>query len=428
MNHPFLIQLRRLSADLNDINDIKIEELRKLEYEYTTEAERIIIQNRDTGKAYLTSNLQELLNDQSLIEARVKARLNILRNEGLDDYDQLYANAKEVALTLEGALSGLLQLLTIYFPEAGKNYQSLLNEYLRFDVTKLNQNIKRDWEEHFDDERTNEEIFLSKVIANPVSNFKFTSLDNLIDSMIRQANFDFNKYKNEIEQEIDTLPTRREFTINREFEKRQQDFKTMVDGNLIIDKVLIKPDEFPEAFKLLAHIINHFDSDHITYIIHLTIKRLALLKKINFLNCLIQPVSTAVSKSNQIVEKKFHKDIDPEDIKRGFEELGFLELEKVKDLLPDQLDKLYILLAENNGEKAPHYLVAMLNYLDFLTFLSKKISKNELLNERLSKITGRDKRSIKGNIAVLDTNSTENRLKYKSNKYQQKVIDNYNSL
>ncbi len=287
MNHEFLIKTRRACANLGKVTAATTLELVKLRFKLAKDAEAIILHDRVTGKAFLTSNLNELLIEEPYVEMKVKARLEELRGEGLDDYDAVYANTKDVALTTTDAISELLQLFRIYYPDELGTFEVLLRRYLPFDITNRWQGENLRVEKYFDDSRSNEETFLSKIIPNPASRKRFDTLDELITSMMKQVEFEFNKYSDSVKAQIETFPTAKMQVINRELEDAMKDYKSIAHGMLLIDSVLRDPIKFEKAFKELAHTIDHLSSDDLTNVCHLTIKRATLLRKIDFLNASI---------------------------------------------------------------------------------------------------------------------------------------------
>ncbi|MCE6988155.1 hypothetical protein [Dyadobacter sp. CY323] len=309
MNHEFLIKTRRACINLDKVTEAITRELGKLRFKLAKEAEAIILHDRVTGKAYLSSNLKELLIEEPHVETKVKARLRELEQEGFDDYATIYANTKEVAHVVADAISELLQLLRIYYPEETGSFQVYMRRYLPFDITLKNLGDNSLTERYFDDERSNEQIFLSKIIANPASQTKFTNVDELVTSMVNQAAYEFDKYKDLIEAEIEAFPTATNQVFSRELQKAMNDYKSIVHGNLIIDSVLRDSDKFGKAFKLLANTIDHLEGDELTNICRLTIKRLVLLRKIDFLNFSmsrdILPTPPAVLTNQEIETRDF---------------------------------------------------------------------------------------------------------------------------
>lgn len=281
MNHPFLVKLRYLSANLSEISDEKIDTLIKLRTDYTNDAEKVIIQNSEIGKAYLISNLKELINDLSLIETRVTARLEFLRKAGLDEYDKSFANSKEVISSTEDGLSGLLQLLKIYFPNEVKNYQSLFSKYLPFDANQMA--FIRTIDDRRNDPRSNEEIFLSKIILNRFSNYRCSSVKELIEIIEGQASFRIKKYKIEIEKKISIFHNSIEGILNGEIELLLQEYNVINHGYLLSDEVLKDSYLLEEEVKLLSDTIYYFESEQLGEIFEINIQKIVLLKKIEFL-------------------------------------------------------------------------------------------------------------------------------------------------
>ncbi|MCF2506858.1 hypothetical protein L0663_25940 [Dyadobacter sp. CY107] len=430
MNHDFLIKTRRICIDLKKVTEARKEELEKLRFKLAKDAEAVILHDRETGRAYLTSNLKELLIEEPFVETKVKERLRELEDQGLSEYDAIFSWTKDVALTLRDAVSELLQLLSIYYPNEAGNFQALMQRYLPLDIMKKNLGDGSLNDEYFDDQRSNEGIFLSKIIANPATNRKFENVDLLVSSMINHARYEFEKYRNLIDTEITTFPDSIDQIIERELQESRSAFRSLKHDYLIVDSALSNPEKFKKEFKVLANTIDHFDGQDLTGICRITIKRITLLHKLDFLRSKKVLDGNNVGRviQHQLDEVLFHKGVSPSQIKEGFEKLGFLNLSKVQRLSSEQLESLYLLITLNNEEKAPHYLVAMLNHLDFLKHLTSTFRKKEKIYEILSAITKRDKRSIKGNIAVLNSTSDEDRFKFKANSYVDKVTHDYNNL
>lgn len=108
-------------------------------------------------------------------------------------------------------------------------------------------------------------------------------------------------------------------------------------------------------------------------------------------------------------------------------EYGFFELEKLKQLSEKSQKILIQLICEN---KLP-YIVAMLDYLDYFTYLEKNhfTNKSKLYIEVAKWFNcAKDGRTIKGNILILLKNSTENKKRYTAFKHKEKVIRDYEEL
>lgn len=106
---------------------------------------------------------------------------------------------------------------------------------------------------------------------------------------------------------------------------------------------------------------------------------------------------------------------------------GFFELEKLKQLSEQNQNILVQLISDS---KLP-YVIAMLDYLDYFTYLEKNhfTTKYRLYIE-VSKWFNSDKegRAVKGNINSLLKNSTENKTRYTAFKHKEKVIRDYEEL
>lgn len=106
---------------------------------------------------------------------------------------------------------------------------------------------------------------------------------------------------------------------------------------------------------------------------------------------------------------------------------GFFELAKVKALSPNNQNKLVDLV---QLKKLP-YSIAMLDFLDFFTYLERKHfnSKYKLYKEVGKWFnTDKDGRAIKGNISVLLKNSTENKNRYTAFLHKETVQNDYQQL
>ncbi|WP_250255692.1 hypothetical protein [Chryseobacterium sp. Marseille-Q3244] len=108
-------------------------------------------------------------------------------------------------------------------------------------------------------------------------------------------------------------------------------------------------------------------------------------------------------------------------------EYGFFELEKLKQLSEKNQKILIQLISEN---KLP-YIVAMLDYLNYFSYLEKNhfTNKSKLYSEVAKWFNcAKDGRTIKGNVYSLLKNSTENKKRYTAFKHKEKVIKDYEEL
>jgi hypothetical protein len=118
----------------------------------------------------------------------------------------------------------------------------------------------------------------------------------------------------------------------------------------------------------------------------------------------------------------------PESSEIFYDELvkyGFLNLSKVKDLTVSQVRNLVGLLVENDIP----FQIAMFEFLDFLPHLLSNFCKSKYeLNNCLAKILQCDVRTVKGNIAVLNPKSNDDRKRYTSYLQKEPVRKAYDSL
>ena len=104
---------------------------------------------------------------------------------------------------------------------------------------------------------------------------------------------------------------------------------------------------------------------------------------------------------------------------------GFFNLSKVKILTQKNQSKLLEYLCSN---QVP-YCIAMFDFLDFLSYLEKNhFNKKKDLFKPLAELLESNERTVKGNIYALDEYSNENRIRYSSAKYKEKVINDYEIL
>ena len=106
-------------------------------------------------------------------------------------------------------------------------------------------------------------------------------------------------------------------------------------------------------------------------------------------------------------------------------ELDFFELSKTKTLKEEQKISLIGLLKE----KSVAYIIAMFHHIGFIEYLYiEKFKKKEVAQVSLSQILGVDKRTIRGQISVLNPRSKENITKYTSIIHLSDVIEDFKSI
>ena len=105
----------------------------------------------------------------------------------------------------------------------------------------------------------------------------------------------------------------------------------------------------------------------------------------------------------------------------------FFELEKVKCLSQQGKDSLI----EKISDSGLPYVIAMFDYLQFISFLEKQYFETKYkLHIEVSKWFDSDKegRAVKGNISSLLNNSTENKNRYTAYQHTEKVKNDYEQL
>lgn len=114
-----------------------------------------------------------------------------------------------------------------------------------------------------------------------------------------------------------------------------------------------------------------------------------------------------------------------ESLKKSLMDYGFFDLPLVQALEPEKRTKL---IYELHSNEIP-FRIAMLDYLGFLKNLIKVNfnTKKEMYNY-LASIFSTTGRTIKGNVAVLDDFSKENRCRYTAHNFKQQVITDYQQL
>lgn len=114
MNSKFVIAVREATRNLPPTTEV-IDRIMNFRVELVKEIEDAILRNESTGKAFLLSNISELLTEKSLVEPIVRHQLGELHKRNLDEYNSEYSNTKELALSLEDTLHELEKLRKVYF-------------------------------------------------------------------------------------------------------------------------------------------------------------------------------------------------------------------------------------------------------------------------------------------------------------------------
>jgi len=114
-----------------------------------------------------------------------------------------------------------------------------------------------------------------------------------------------------------------------------------------------------------------------------------------------------------------------ERIKAELGKYGFFELPKVEQLSESNKQNLVELISANNLP----YAIAMIEFLGFLKHLKAEYFKSgyELIKAVANCVEGAE-RAVKGNIAVLNEISRENRSRYTAHQQKQKVQKDYEAL
>ncbi|MFY0673529.1 MAG: hypothetical protein JXQ87_08990 [Bacteroidia bacterium] len=135
-----------------------------------------------------------------------------------------------------------------------------------------------------------------------------------------------------------------------------------------------------------------------------------------------EPVAeTSVEK----VELETESQTKAEILKPKFKEFGFMKWPKVEVLTESSQNELIKLIAEN---KTP-YKIAMLNEIECQKYLlSNYFQSNNELFKAIGKWFNVAERTIKGNFNVLSELSTDNKERYTSYNYKEKVKKDYQSL
>ena len=113
------------------------------------------------------------------------------------------------------------------------------------------------------------------------------------------------------------------------------------------------------------------------------------------------------------------------ELKEIFLKNGFNELDMVSRLSKDKVEDLIRLIVHQNLP----YQIAFFSYLGFLSELQKSFGGTKKRTyEHLADVLGSPQRTIKGNINVLNEYSKEDRDRYTSRNYIEKVKNDYQSL
>jgi len=126
-----------------------------------------------------------------------------------------------------------------------------------------------------------------------------------------------------------------------------------------------------------------------------------------------------------VIEQECPVPTKSEILKEKLTEFGFLKLQSVKTLSLDGQDKLISAIVVGDVP----YSIALLDYTGFINELFKvhNFTKYKIYKE-LSKWYRINERTIKGNILVLNENSTEDKTRYTSHKHKEEVKNFYKSL
>ncbi|WP_025764996.1 hypothetical protein [Dyadobacter tibetensis] len=302
MNHDFIIAARRLQRSIDEINDTLLNSLQQMGIDYQKEIEQAILKNHETGRVYLISNIEELLDQLRFLNPKLRHKLLKLQNEGFDDYDASYSKTKDMVYLFDELLSSLLTLMIRYFPADKERYNEFKERYLKMDITQNSLEVDPSLQRYFEDSRSNLEIFLSKIILNPKSSSRFKTLEELTDSMLKHSNYEYEKYRNSLIDEISTFPSLKAQILEREMQQSSKDFNSIVDNNLIIDSVLKDPERFQVEFLNLAEILCHLDSEYLTGLCRTTIKRISLLHRIAFLKAYDETLFNSIDDNRSLVD------------------------------------------------------------------------------------------------------------------------------
>jgi hypothetical protein len=142
------------------------------------------------------------------------------------------------------------------------------------------------------------------------------------------------------------------------------------------------------------------------------------LQKVNVKFSITDIINAPASPPQQIETKTAR-------IKVELDKYGFFELPKVKQLSEPNKQNLVELISENNLP----YIIAMFEYLGFLKNLKAEYFKtNYKLFGSIANWFECSERAIKGNIAVLNPFSNEDRTRYTAHQQKQKVEKDYEAL
>ena len=107
------------------------------------------------------------------------------------------------------------------------------------------------------------------------------------------------------------------------------------------------------------------------------------------------------------------------------EKYRFAELDKVKCLSKNKQSKLIYLITSHDS----NYAVPMLVHIGYFDKLKKEFNmSNANIFKHLSKALNKAERAIKGNYNALNPNSKEDKYRYNSEDFVEKVASDYNNL
>lgn len=139
-------------------------------------------------------------------------------------------------------------------------------------------------EYYFEDDRTNEEIFLSKFETNPLSRFEFKSADELLVMMWKYSNFEFEKWRDNIESKIKTFPGLKQQILQKELQQCEVNFETVRHSYLPPDDILRDFEKLSKSFKDQIDIMYHLSASVLNELRAVIIERITLFQKIDFLS------------------------------------------------------------------------------------------------------------------------------------------------
>lgn len=129
---------------------------------------------------------------------------------------------------------------------------------------------------------------------------------------------------------------------------------------------------------------------------------------------------------NKLLEPQLQKEsTNSEKLFNRLAEYGFFEMEKVKYLSLNKQKELVELMIINGVP----YTIAMFEYVGFvrLLYTEQAKTKNEL-NKIIGKCLDCGERCVKGNLAVLNEKSKEDKTRYTAYQYKERVEKEYQNL